>query len=329
MNKKFTIPALCFFLILGSALYSFNPEDTSATSLAGGKTLVLYDAATGAVPGTPLMSFIDFPSGVAQPTYSDSATVLDTTTSGRDTYAGWTSSGATTPGFPILDRRAGFQVDFTLQLETESHKNNDRSGFSLILLDENARGIELAFWENEIWAQSDSNTGRLFQHSEGVSFPTSTGLIEYRLTFTDDAYTLIANTQSILTGPLRDYSEFDGFPDPYQTPNFLFLGDDTTSAQARVRLRFVSITSTEPVAPTGISTNISTSTSSPLPAASTTPLPGLTPLPSPTPTVPVTETCPSSLVFLAVVFANAMLVKGVRVKSKTHRESTADKNRLL
>jgi hypothetical protein len=332
--KKFAFPCLCFFLILGSAFYSFNPEEALAAPLAGGKTLVLYDADSGTVPGTPLMSFTDFPPGAAQPAYSNGATVLDTTTAGQDTYAGWTSNGTTTPGFPNLDRTAGFQVDFTLQIENESHSNHNRSGFSLILLSEDARGIEIAFWENEIWAQSDSNTGALFQRGESVSFQTTIGLIDYRLTVSDDTYTLTANTQSILTGPLRDYSEFDGFPDPYQTPNFLFLGDDTTSAQARVRLRFVSITGTEPVIPTGTSTGISTSTSSPLPTASPTPLPSLTPISTSTPTGKAFESCPSSLVLLAVIMTNAMLRKGVRAKSKircqiAYTEPTVDKNRLL
>jgi hypothetical protein len=306
-----------FFLILGNALYSYNLEYASAASLAAGKTLVLYDAASGAVPGTPLMGFTDFPPGAALPTYSNAVTVLDTTTAGRDTYAGWASSGATTPGFPILDRAAGFQVDFTLQIENESHTNNDRSGFSLIILSEDATGIELAFWENEIWVQSDSSTGGLFEHGEGIVFPTTTGLIDYRLIVIGDTYTLTANTQPILSGPVRDYSEFDGFPDPYQTANFLFLGDNTTSAQARVRLGFVSITGTQPVMPAGTST--STRTSSPLPTA--TPLPSVSPVPSPTPTNKFFELCPSGGLFLAVMTTSAMMLRGVRTKSKTGSET--------
>ena len=247
------------------------------------------------------MGFTDFPPGVASPTYSNGATVLDTSASGRETYAGWTSVGATTPGFPILDRAAGFQVDFTLLVENESHGNNDRSGFSMIVLSEDARGIELAFWENEVWVQSDNHTGGLFKHGEGVTFPTTTGLVNYQLTVTGDTYTLTADTQTILSGPVRDYSDFDGFPDPYQTPNFLFLGDDTTSAQARVRLHFVSITGTEPVIPPGIST--STSTSSPQPTVSPTHLPSATP----TPTRKVPNVCPSSGLFLAAIITSVML----------------------
>jgi hypothetical protein len=233
--------------------------------------------------------------------------VLDTTASGADTYAGWVASGATTPGFPILDRTAGFQVNFAIQIENESHTRDNRAGFSMILLSEDARGIELAFWQNEIWAQSDDNTGGLFSHAEGMTFATTSGLTDYQVTIVGDTYTLTANTTPILTGPVRDYSTFEGFPDPYETPNFLFLGDNTTSAQARVQLSLISITGSEPVFPTSAPT--STSISSPVPTVSSTPLPSLTPVPSPTPPGTAFKLCPSGLVFLAVMLSGTILLK--------------------
>ena len=261
MNKKIALPAVCFFLIFGSALCSLNLKRASATSAVGGKTLILYDAAAGSIPAAPLMNFTDFPPGAAPPTYSNGVTVLDTTTSGNSTYAGWISNGTTTPGFPILDRNTGLQVDFILRVESESHANNNRAGFSIIVLGEDARGIELAFWENEIWAQNDYITGGLFEHGEGTAFATSAGLIDYQVIILDDTYTLTANTAPILTGSLRDYGRFEGFPDPYETPNFFFLGDDTTSAQARIQLRFVSVTGTERPTPTSSSSSNSTAPS--------------------------------------------------------------------
>jgi len=45
----------------------------------------------------------------------------------------------------------------------------------------------------------------------------------------------------LLNGPLRDYSAFSGPIDPYETPDFLFLGDDTTSAQAGVQIARVAL----------------------------------------------------------------------------------------
>ena len=277
MNKKIAFPALCFFLIFGTAIFSLNLKRARATPSEGGKTLVLYDADLGTIPSAPLMNFASFPTAATAPIYENRVTLLDTTTSGNSTYAGWISNASATQGFPILDRIAGFQVDFTVQVENESHTKNNRAGFSIIILSQDAGGIELAFWENEIWAQNDDTTGGLFKHGEGTIFATTTGFINYQVIVVNDTYTLIANNKPILTGPLRDYSKFDGFPDPYETPNFLFLGDDTTSAQARIQLSFVSVTGTERT----------TSTSSPSPLNSLTP--GL----SPTPTMKDFESCPS------------------------------------
>lgn len=49
-------------------------------------------------------------------------------------------------------------------------------------------------------------------------------------------YYLTANNQLILQGSLQNYTA-NGLPyDPYQTPNFLFLGDNTNSADATVTL---------------------------------------------------------------------------------------------
>lgn len=310
MNKKILFPSL-LFIILASAFYSARSKGARAVSLAGDKTLILYDAASGQIPDTSLMHFTDFPPGSASLSYSDSVTILDTTKTSMDTFAGWVASQSTTPGFPLLDRTIGVQVNFTLQVESETHANNNRAGFSLIVLDQDAKGIELSFWENEIWAQSDENTGGLFRRGERISFAT-TSLTDYQLTIIGDTYTLTANLQPLLTGPVRDYSAFDGFPDPYQTPNFLFLGDDTTSSQSRVLLQFVSVMGTEPVIPTVA--NTSTSTSVPLPTPSFTPLPSATavPSPTPTPTNPVSELCPPGWLFTAVIIITVAMRKKVR-----------------
>ena len=275
MNKKTTFSAICFLLIFGTALFPLNLKHASATQASGEKTLILYDAKSGVTPDTKVMSFFDFPPGDIIQTYENGSTTLDTTKSGNSTYAGWTSNAASTEGFPSLDRTAGFQLDFTIQVESESHSSNHRAGFSIIVLSEDARGIELAFWENEIWTQNDEATGGLFTHGEGASFPTTSGPINYQLLIIGDTYTLAADGTTILNGPLRDYSKFEGFPDPSQSPNFLFLGDDTTSAQARIRLSHLSVTGTERAAPT----------------MDATPSNSPTPIPSPT-AVKESEPCP-------------------------------------
>jgi hypothetical protein len=45
----------------------------------------------------------------------------------------------------------------------------------------------------------------------------------------------------VLSGSLRDYTAFSGPVDPYETPNLIFIGDDTSSASARIRLSYVSV----------------------------------------------------------------------------------------
>jgi len=42
-------------------------------------------------------------------------------------------------------------------------------------------------------------------------------------------------------GKLRDYTAFEGPVNPYRTPNVIFLGDNTTSAQARIKLAYVAV----------------------------------------------------------------------------------------
>ena len=64
----------------------------------------------------------------------------------------------------------------------------------------------------------------------------------YTLHIITDTYTLSAAGAPILSGPVRDYTNFSGFPDPYETPNLIFLGDDTTSAAGRAQLNHVSVT---------------------------------------------------------------------------------------
>lgn len=308
MRKRFLFSGLVFFLILASVLNFLSLKNVRADA---GKTLVLYDAASGAIPSPSFMGFTDFPPGTSLLTYNDATTVLDTTRTGKDTFAGWVASQATTPGFPILDPKLGVEMNFRLQVEHETHSNHNRAGFSVIILDQDAEGIELAFWGNEIWAQNDDRTGGLFTHGEGVPFATTSSLADYQVTIVGDTYTLSVNSNPILSGPVRDYSKFDGFPDPYETPNFLFMGDDTTSSQARVRLGFVSVTGAEPVQPTAEITN--TSTNIPMPTVTLTPFPTSTPVPSltpvPTPTRKPFALCSSGWLILPMMLTAFLMNK--------------------
>lgn len=209
-----------------------------------GTAVVLYDGTLGGTPTTQGFFYQNLPTGTAGQIYTNGVTILDSTLVGDNAYAGYTGNPALVP---TLDRVAGYRLHFTVQIESEAHSNNNRAGFSVIVLSDDTKGIELGFWTDEVWAQSDdSGGGPLFTHAEGTIFTTTTGLINYELTILSDTYSLYNEGNLILTGPLRDYRNFTGPIDPYETPNFIFLGDDTFSAQARIRLAYVAVTTELP-----------------------------------------------------------------------------------
>jgi len=124
---------------------------------------------------------------------------------------------------------------FTARLNTETHNNNNRAGFSVIVLGSDTNGIELGFWTNTAFAQDGPPS--LFVHAEDAAFTTTGGFVDYALTLTATNYVLHANGTPMLTGPVRDYTSFSGPINPYRTPNFIFFGDDTTSASASMNVR--------------------------------------------------------------------------------------------
>lgn len=177
---------------------------------------------------------------------------------------------------PILDRSVGYSIKFAVEIVSENHsdasayKNGDlvadRAGFSVTVIGNDLKGIELAFWENEIWAQNDGAaeptpgdlTQTLFTHGEGTTisgFTTKT-LKNYELKVTGNTYSLFREDYqtAILTGNLRDYTSFATpayLPsNPYKTPNFLFFGDGTPTSSANFKLGEISVNA-------GFSSNLS------------------------------------------------------------------------
>jgi hypothetical protein len=140
------------------------------------------------------------------------------------------------PAFPTLDRTKGFELAFSVAVESESHANNDRAGFSVILLGADARGIEVGFWTDRIWAQNDNP---LFTQGEGVATDTTADRT-YRLQIAGDNYKLLEGATEMLTGSVRNYATFGT---PYNLSNYVFVGDNTTSAAASVRLGAMSLQS--------------------------------------------------------------------------------------
>jgi len=234
--------------VLLAALFSLpnllHPLQT--ISSAPQATTLLYDSSLGNTLDQQNFSYQAiglFPQ--ASQTYSAPVTVLNTANQLSD-YAGYTVTQA---AMPTLSRTVGFQLSLDLRIISENHNgNNDRAGFSFILLSEDLYGVEIAFWDDEIWVQ-EGNGAQLFTHAEGVAYDTTTALTNYKLTVISNSYQLTANDVTLLSGSLRQYTDWTPptipgigtLPDPYEQPNQLFLGDDTSSAGAEVWLGNVTI----------------------------------------------------------------------------------------
>ncbi len=186
----------------------------------------LFDAAPGTLPAAQGWSYAAVP-GLAAQSHTGAAVRLDTTAANAE------SAGYARRLDPPLDRRAGFNLVLRFRLPAERHSRTDRAGFSVIVLDVEQRGIELGFWQDQVFAQADQP---LFTRAESAAFRFDLAPVEVILHLRALQYTLFANRAPLLSGPVRDYTAFTGFPDVYEVPNFLFLGDNTTSAAAELEL---------------------------------------------------------------------------------------------
>jgi hypothetical protein len=202
----------------------------------------LYDGAQNSgLPDTQGFNYLTNPifGAAANQLFGGGLTTLDTRSKISDS-AGYFAKSNLLPDF---DRKKGYTVRFKVQVVSENHEGSDknkdgvadRAGFSIIVLSNDFQGVELGFWTNQVWAQDDGK--KLFTHAEGVNFNT-TSLIPYELTILGDSYSLSANGKKILSNRLRNYSKFGW---PYNINNFLFMGDDTTSAGGLIRLASVQI----------------------------------------------------------------------------------------
>lgn len=196
---------------------------------AGAQAQVLFEARSDRWPTDQGWSYAAVP-GLAERQHLGHAVRLVTTATPIE------AAGYARQITPPLDRRVGFNLVLRFRLPVEQHTRNDRAGFSVILLDAERRGIELGFWTNQVFAQADQP---LFTRAESTSYLFAAEPVEIVLSLHATHYRLYANGTPLLTGPVRDYTAFTGFPDVYETPNFIFLGDDTTSAAAEVELAAV------------------------------------------------------------------------------------------
>ncbi|MEK0195714.1 sodium:calcium exchanger, partial [Microcoleus anatoxicus PTRS1] len=229
-----------------------NVSENSATVLG---TNVVYN---GLLRNTPSeQGWLNFtnlnaatPGVIASEIFSGNGVNLNSTAA-NNIYAGY-SNNPLNPSLSILDRHSGFSISFNLQIISESRTNPNRAGFSIIAVTSDRKAIEIGFQQlsatsGNIFAQGDGITpnpggqiNSLFVAAENVAYDTNLAT-NYTLKVQGANYFFYDESEVILTGPIRDYTAFSGPIDPYETPNFIFLGDDTTSAQANINLTRVSV----------------------------------------------------------------------------------------
>jgi len=253
------------------AIYRGNASASTFYNLSVAANLVneltLYDGSLGGTPNSQgSLAFGTVPPFLGTPatqTASGGVTNLVSTVASPGGYSNHNNLSPTlvNSSFPTLDRSTGYTISFDVQINSENHSGSDkdgdglgdRAGFSVIAMSSDLQGIELGFWNNEIWAQETGTAppsagGTLFTHDDlERAFVDTTAMTSYDLTILGNDYHLFADGSLILSGTLRNYSAFDsasaGLPyDPYETPNLVFLGDNTSSAGANINLEFVSVT---------------------------------------------------------------------------------------
>jgi hypothetical protein len=194
--------------------------------------------------------------GNAQETgFGSSGITLNTTDSStnnpNDIYAGYSNyKFSPTPtlknsSFPSLNQTAGILLNFTSQLSAESHGSiNSRAGFSVIMITSSGQGIEIDFQNNNnIFAQGSNFTIPVASYS---NYDT-TQLTTYSLAILGSGFTLSVPgiVNPLLSGSLQTYNASGLSPNAqqiYDTPNLIFLGDNTSEASATVNLTNITLT---------------------------------------------------------------------------------------
>jgi predicted extracellular nuclease len=176
-----------------------------------------------------------------------------------------TANSTTQAGFlrndRVLDRSLGYTLSFTTQILAESHANtdrnadglDDRAGFSATVIGNDLKGLDIGFFSDRLWVQEGGTGANLLTQAESISFDT-TKLATYTLTVLGNTYTLQSkeiggsNATATLYGSLRDYTASLATVTlsgqtvaPYNTPNFIFFGDNATSTNASFTLKDISI----------------------------------------------------------------------------------------
>ena len=146
----------------------------------------------------------------------------------------------------VLDADKGYTVSFALSIQAEDSVNNDRAGFSILVVsNDGQRSIELGFDASGIFAQSQ---GFKAENAVTPSGFAMSDFVTYDLYVVDSGYQLFANGSQIMSGNLQSPYSFDPLNsdpplpfNPYTSKNFLFFGDNTDESSATFTLGKVSL----------------------------------------------------------------------------------------
>lgn len=245
---------------------------TGNRSMAG--VITLYDGASGVTPNqyNAPSQWLNFGSvnpvtgttPIGTQSVSGGLTNLDTSSSSSNAiYGGYSNYNVANPpvspfsvitpttlvnsSFPSLDRNAGYDLSFTVKINSQFNDGTNgpyRAGFSVIVLSSDKQGIEIGFRNTDIFAQVNSSFNSISPAEQITSVSSLlSSLTTYDLNVSGNNYTLTNGATTLLSGLLRDYTAASGVgSDVYKTPNFVFLGDDTTSARANIGLQSITLT---------------------------------------------------------------------------------------
>ena len=257
---------------IGAITIGFTLLLTAQKSMAA--PLTLYDGTSGVTPdkysSSPWFNFGNAnpipPSTLATHSANNSLTTLDSTAA-NSIYAGYSNYNVTldvsnpsiltptttvNPSFPTLDRNAGYQLTFKVKInqqENEGTNGDFRAGFSVLALSSDQQVIEIGFRNTDIFSQNNSSFNSIGEKVDGVG-NLLTNLTTYNLNVAGDSYTLTSGNTILLNGYLRDYTSATGFgADVYRASNFIFLGDNTTSAKANIDLKEVTLSTNTATVP--------------------------------------------------------------------------------
>jgi hypothetical protein len=224
----------------------FRPAALAAVSLVSltgmARGVVLYDGSLGTAPTTqtPSLLFFNIPGGASLTTGPTSATL--NTTFNNGIYSGLSMISPVT-----LDPAVGYTVRVDAKILSSTFTKDSRAGFSIIAIGSDKRGVEIGFHTNEIYAlKYTAVPSPDLVRDEVVSFDTTSAITKYELSVSGTTFTLRADGTSIMTGPTKDYAPFAGAIDPYETDNFLWFGDNTTSASGSTEFSRLEVIVPEP-----------------------------------------------------------------------------------